>query len=196
MRSEKDPFTLMRLIDVNIYATRRTLDWAGRTGAKKYFCVSTDKAANPVNMMGGSKRIMEVTWTGKIKDKGPSFRVKNNSKLEVLYGNLFVYFYDKAGKQIQVGEEGKKKPYRTCRGRIFAGALKPGEKATIYFSCVKKKDVPEGAKAIEGEIKTVGFTDKSGKRTDTYWQNADLVPKERPTKTNVQSRAGWWRNSI
>lgn len=60
VRSEKDPFTLMRLIDVNIYATRRTLDWASRTGAKKYFCVSTDKAANPVNMMGGSKRIMEM----------------------------------------------------------------------------------------------------------------------------------------
>ena len=30
------------------------------TGAKKYFCVSTDKAANPVNMMGASKRIMEM----------------------------------------------------------------------------------------------------------------------------------------
>ena len=29
-------------------------------GAKKYFCVSTDKAANPVNMMGASKRIMEM----------------------------------------------------------------------------------------------------------------------------------------
>ncbi len=60
VRSEKDPFTLMRLIDVNIFATRRTLQWAGRAGAKKYFCVSTDKAANPVNMMGGSKRIMEM----------------------------------------------------------------------------------------------------------------------------------------
>ena len=60
VRSEKDPFTLMRLIDVNVFATRRTLDWAGRASAKKFFCVSTDKAANPVNMMGGSKRIMEM----------------------------------------------------------------------------------------------------------------------------------------
>ncbi len=60
VRSEKDPFTLMRMIDVNIFNTDKTLTQAIDKGAKKYFCVSTDKAANPVNMMGASKRIMEM----------------------------------------------------------------------------------------------------------------------------------------
>ncbi|KKC25697.1 UDP-N-acetylglucosamine 4,6-dehydratase [Sphingomonas sp. SRS2] len=60
VRSEKDPFTLMRLIDVNIFNTLKTLGMARETGAGRYFCVSTDKAANPVNMMGASKRIMEM----------------------------------------------------------------------------------------------------------------------------------------
>jgi UDP-N-acetylglucosamine 4,6-dehydratase len=60
VRSEKDPFTLMRMVDVNILNTDRTRDWAREQGARKYFCVSTDKAANPVNMMGASKRIMEL----------------------------------------------------------------------------------------------------------------------------------------
>ncbi len=60
VRSEKDPFTLMRMIDVNIFNTNKTLQQAIDKGAKKYFCVSTDKAANPVNMMGASKRIMEM----------------------------------------------------------------------------------------------------------------------------------------
>jgi FlaA1/EpsC-like NDP-sugar epimerase len=60
VRSEKDPFTLMRLIEVNVFNTISTLVAAGDKGAKKYFCVSTDKAANPVNMMGASKRIMEM----------------------------------------------------------------------------------------------------------------------------------------
>lgn len=73
VRSEKDPFTLMRMVDVNILNTIATLESAahpplpsppspggrGPAGARKYFCVSTDKAANPVNMMGASKRIME-----------------------------------------------------------------------------------------------------------------------------------------
>jgi len=60
VRSEKDPFTLMRLIEVNILNTIKTVHMAKAQGAKKYFCVSTDKAANPVNMMGASKRIMEM----------------------------------------------------------------------------------------------------------------------------------------
>ena len=60
VRSEKDPFTLMRMIDTNIFNTDSTMEMAEKAGAKKYFCVSTDKAANPVNMMGASKRIMEM----------------------------------------------------------------------------------------------------------------------------------------
>ena len=60
VRSEKDPFTLMRMIDVNIFNTEKTVIQAIEKGTKKYFCVSTDKAANPVNMMGASKRIMEM----------------------------------------------------------------------------------------------------------------------------------------
>lgn len=60
VRSEKDPFTLMRMCDVNIFNTDKTLGQSIKNGVKKYFCVSTDKAANPVNMMGASKRIMEM----------------------------------------------------------------------------------------------------------------------------------------
>ena len=60
VRSEKDPYTLMRMIDVNVFNTDKTLQQCIAAGVKKYFCVSTDKAANPVNMMGASKRIMEM----------------------------------------------------------------------------------------------------------------------------------------
>jgi FlaA1/EpsC-like NDP-sugar epimerase len=59
VRSEKDPYTLMRMIMVNVFNTLHTVAQARENGAKRYFCVSTDKAANPVNMMGASKRIME-----------------------------------------------------------------------------------------------------------------------------------------
>ena len=63
VRSEKDPYTLMRMINVNVFNTDKTLQQSIDTGVKKYFCVSTDKAANPVNMMGASKRIMEMFLT-------------------------------------------------------------------------------------------------------------------------------------
>jgi len=60
VRSEEDPFTLMRMIDTNIFNTEKTIQQSIQHKVKKYFCVSTDKAANPVNMMGASKKIMEM----------------------------------------------------------------------------------------------------------------------------------------
>ncbi|GHC58358.1 UDP-N-acetylglucosamine 4,6-dehydratase [Ulvibacter litoralis] len=68
VRSEKDPYTLMRMIDVNIFNTEKTMQQSIENGVKKYFCVSTDKAANPVNMMGASKRIMEMYLMRKSKE--------------------------------------------------------------------------------------------------------------------------------
>jgi FlaA1/EpsC-like NDP-sugar epimerase len=60
VRSEKDPYTLMRLIRVNILNPDKIARQAAQSGTRKLFSVSTDKAANPVNMMGASKRIMEM----------------------------------------------------------------------------------------------------------------------------------------
>ena len=50
VRSEKDPFTMMRMIDVNIFNTEKTIRQSIDKGVKKYFCVSTDKAANPAHL--------------------------------------------------------------------------------------------------------------------------------------------------
>ena len=60
VRSEKDPYTLMRLLEVNILGTLKTVGLAQSSGASKYFSVSTDKAARPANLMGASKRVMEL----------------------------------------------------------------------------------------------------------------------------------------
>ena len=60
VRSEKDPFTLMRMVQTNIINTEKTINQSILKKTKKYFCVSTDKASNPVNMMGASKKIMEL----------------------------------------------------------------------------------------------------------------------------------------
>ena len=59
VRSEKDEFSLMRMIKVNVLDTLETLNFAARGGSHKYFAVSTDKAQNPANLMGATKRIME-----------------------------------------------------------------------------------------------------------------------------------------
>jgi FlaA1/EpsC-like NDP-sugar epimerase len=60
VRSEKDPYTLARMIEVNIINTVGSYHKLASNNTKKYFCVSTDKATNPENLMGATKRIMET----------------------------------------------------------------------------------------------------------------------------------------
>ncbi len=133
----------------------------------------------------GNARMMDVAWNGKADASGaPSFKVQNKSAKAILYGKMVVYFYDKAGKQIDAKEpiEGSEKThsYHTCSGNIFAGAVNPNEKLTMNFSCMKKKDVPDGATGMEAEMQVVGFADASGKKNDFYWRNMDLTPEARP----------------
>jgi FlaA1/EpsC-like NDP-sugar epimerase len=65
VRSEKDLPSLLQMLDTNVVKAARMLRWLGESGfCGRYFCVSTDKAANPVNLMGATKRLMEhVTFS-------------------------------------------------------------------------------------------------------------------------------------
>ena len=59
VRSEKDRYSVQALIENNDIKAKRLMDLLTVYPPKHFFCVSTDKAANPVNIMGASKRIME-----------------------------------------------------------------------------------------------------------------------------------------
>ena len=59
VRSEKDIYSIEALIKNNVLHAKKLLDLLAKFPPEEYFCVSTDKAANPVNIMGASKRIME-----------------------------------------------------------------------------------------------------------------------------------------
>ena len=59
VRSERDRYTLMRMLQTNILNSLKLHDFSEKIKARKYFCVSTDKAANPANLMGATKLIME-----------------------------------------------------------------------------------------------------------------------------------------
>ena len=59
VRSEKDIYSVQALLNNNVFGARRLLKQLADCPPERYFCVSTDKAANPVNIMGASKRIME-----------------------------------------------------------------------------------------------------------------------------------------
>ena len=59
VRSEKDVFSIEAMIDNNVIRAKKFLDKLSAAPPAHFFCVSTDKAANPVNIMGASKKLME-----------------------------------------------------------------------------------------------------------------------------------------
>ncbi len=133
----------------------------------------------------GRARAMDVKWT-KTGDKGPSFAVTNKMKLVILYGRIAVYFYDKAGKQLDVADESvtppKRRPFHTCSGVFFGGVMNPAERGILNFSCVPKSVIPDGAATVEAEMQMVGFADASGKKVDFYWRNMDIDARRSPQR--------------
>ena len=70
VRSEKDRYSVQALIENNDIKAKRLMDLLCEYPPRHFFCVSTDKAANPVNIMGASKRIMEdlvMAYNGRFK---------------------------------------------------------------------------------------------------------------------------------
>jgi FlaA1/EpsC-like NDP-sugar epimerase len=64
VRSEKDRFSIEAMIENNVLRAKRLLDLLNENPPKHFFCVSTDKATNPVNIMGASKSLMEKVIMG------------------------------------------------------------------------------------------------------------------------------------
>lgn len=92
VRSEKDRFSLARMMQVNVELMHRLCMWAENTGASRLFSVSTDKAANPVNLMGASKRIMESIG---FAFGGGRFRTARFANVAFSNGSLLNSFYDR-----------------------------------------------------------------------------------------------------
>lgn len=76
VRSEKDAASILQMLDTNVLKQVRLMAWLAELGnPARYFAVSTDKAANPVNFMGASKRLMEqLVFTDALQPMGHAVR--------------------------------------------------------------------------------------------------------------------------
>ena len=91
VRSEKDSFSIEAMIRNNVLDAKRLLDYLKQTKPSHFFCVSTDKAANPVNVMGGSKKLMEnviMSYSKDLKITTARFANVAFSNGSLLYGYL------------------------------------------------------------------------------------------------------------
>jgi FlaA1/EpsC-like NDP-sugar epimerase len=140
VRSEKDPYTLMRMIDVNILNTIKTIELAIESQTKKYFCVSTDKAANPVNLMGASKRIMEMF----LLEKSQSIDISTARFANVAFsdGSLLHGFNQRIIKKQAIAAPNDIKRYFITpkeAGELCLISTLLGENGDVFFPKLSKK---------------------------------------------------------
>jgi len=91
VRSEKDSFSIEAMIKNNVLDAKRLLDYLRQNKPSHFFCVSTDKAANPVNVMGGSKKMMEnviMSYSKDLKITTARFANVAFSNGSLLYGYI------------------------------------------------------------------------------------------------------------
>jgi len=91
VRSEKDPYSLMRMVHTNVVAVKALLDRLAGTSTRKHFSVSSDKAANPANIMGATKIFMErvlLTYADRIPFSTARFANVAFSDGSLLHGFL------------------------------------------------------------------------------------------------------------
>lgn len=167
VRSEKDPYTLMRMVDTNIFNTESTLEWARKMQVKKYFCVSTDKAANPVNMMGASKRIMEMY----LMRKSEQVNVSTARFANVAFsdGSLLYGF----GRRIE-----KKQPLSAPRDvkRYFVTPKEAGE--LCIMSCLLGENRDIFFPKLDAGLDLLTFSDIAVKYLDRMGLEADECATE------------------
>ena len=159
VRSEKDPFTLMRLIEVNILNTIKTLQMARELDAKKYFCVSTDKAANPVNMMGASKRIMEMFLMRESETMAIS--MARFANVAFSDGSLLHGFNQRFSKQQPISAPNDVRRYFVTpqeSGELCLMSCLLGENRDIFFPKLSEQlDLTTFSDIVERYLEQLGF---------------------------------------
>ena len=174
VRSEKDPFTLMRLIQVNVLNTIATIASAQAGGAHKYFCVSTDKAANPVNMMGASKRIMEMF----LMRASESLPISTARFANVAFsdGSLLHGFNQRFAKQQPISAPNDVRRYFVTpqeSGELCLSSCLLGENRDIYFP------------KLDGQLDLTRFSDIATR----YLQALGFEPHECVSEDEARDRA-------
>ncbi len=139
VRSEKDIYSVEALLKNNVLHAKRLLDLLVEFPPEEYFCVSTDKAANPVNIMGASKRIMEDL----IFSYSDKFPVKTARFANVAFsnGSLPAGFLARISKLQPIGAPMDVKRYFVSpeeSGQICMLSCMLGNNREIFFPKLKK----------------------------------------------------------
>ena len=158
VRSEKDKYSVESLLKNNVVNAKKFLDLLCDYPPEHFFCVSTDKAANPVNIMGGSKKIMEDM----IMAYAHKFPVTTARFANVAFsnGSLPAGFLERIAKNQPLSAPSDVTRYFVSpeeSGQICLMACILGTTGQIYFPKLKKEQVLTFSEIATQLLKELGY---------------------------------------
>lgn len=158
VRSEKDIYSVEALLQNNVLHAKILLDLLAEYPPEEYFCVSTDKAANPVNIMGASKRIMEDV----IFAYSDKFPVKTARFANVAFsnGSLPAGFIARLQKLQPISAPSDVKRYFVSpeeSGQICMLSCMLGKNREIFFPRLEKEQMLTFDKIASAFLKEHGY---------------------------------------
>jgi nucleoside-diphosphate-sugar epimerase len=181
VRSEKDVFSVEAMIDNNVVKAKTLLDLLLEFPPQHFFCVSTDKAANPVNIMGASKKLMEQV----ILAYGKHFKVTTARFANVAFsnGSLLQGFIERMSKNQPLSSPADVKRYFVSpeeSGQICLLACILGETGDIFFPKLREEDMLDFATIAKSFLNDLGYSaDES---------NSEIEAKEKSEKLDPLSK--------
>jgi len=162
VRSEKDVFSIEAMIENNVIKAKELLDFLLQHPPTHFFCVSTDKAANPVNVMGASKKLMEeviLAYSDQLKITTARF-----ANVAFSNGSLLDGFVERVLKQQPLSCPSDVKRFFVSpdeAGQICLCACILGKSGDIFFPKLVETDLVNFADIVSPFLKQIGFSVKS-----------------------------------
>ena len=158
VRSEKDHYSIEAMVDNNVLKAKHLLDLLVEFSPEYFFCVSTDKAANPVNVMGASKKLMEeviLAYSKKIPITTARF-----ANVAFSNGSLPFGFIERIMKKQPLSAPLKIKRYfvsPTEAGEICLMACIMGNSGEIFFPKLNESNFETFSNIAERFLKALGY---------------------------------------
>ena len=173
VRSEKDLYSVEALIKNNVINARKLLDLLTEFPPQRFFCVSTDKAANPVNIMGGSKKIMEdmiMAYSAKYPITTARF-----ANVAFSNGSLLDGFIQRFMKRQPLSAPNDVRRYFVSpgeSGEICMLACMLGQSGEIYFPKLQPEQMLTFAEIASAFLKNLGYNATKCESEETARQMA------------------------
>ncbi len=159
VRSEKDHYSIEAMIDNNVLKAKELLDLLVEYPPQHFFCVSTDKAANPVNVMGASKKLMEdviMAYSGVLKISTARF-----ANVAFSNGSLPFGFIERIMKKQPLSSPSDVKRFFVSpeeSGQLCMLACMLGQSGEIFFPKLDpEKDLKPFTLIANNLLKTIGY---------------------------------------